>query len=161
LNRVAIYAVIVSIFGAYWSWKLLQWYLSANSLLYCVLGTQCPLVFQSAMSYFYGVPIHVFAVIWFSILALLGLTRAYGKKKASLIGMLVGALCVPTIIYLDYIMVAIIHAICSDCELAHLTGLFAFVLFIILYRSDRKSGSRKIESNPKDSNSESGSTTKS
>jgi uncharacterized membrane protein len=113
------------------------------------------------MSYFYGVPIHVFAVIWFSILALLGLARAYGKKKASLIGMLVGALCIPTIIYLDYIMVAIIHAICSDCELAHLTGLFAFVLFIILYRSDRKSGSTKIESNPKDSNSESGSTTKS
>ena len=161
MNRVAIYAVIVSIFGAYWSWKLLQWYLSANSLLYCVLGTQCPLVFQSAMSYFYGVPIHVFAVIWFSILALLGLARAYGKKKASLIGMLVGALCIPTIIYLDYIMVAIIHAICSDCELAHLTGLFAFVLFIILYRSDRKSGSTKIESNPKDSNSESGSTAKS
>ncbi len=153
--------MIVSIFGAYWSWKLLQWYLSANSLLYCVLGTQCPLVFQSAMSYFYGVPIHVFAVIWFSILALLGLARAYGKKKASLIGMLVGALCIPTIIYLDYIMVAIIHAICSDCELAHLTGVFAFVLFIILYRSDRKNGSTKIESNPKDSNSESGSTTKS
>ncbi len=142
--------MIVSIFGAYWSWKLLQWYLSANSLLYCVLGTQCPLVFQSAMSYFYGVPIHVFAVIWFSILALLGLARAYGKKKASLVGMLIGALCIPTIIYLDYIMVAIIHAICSDCELAHLTGLCAFILFIILYRSDRKSESTKVEPNPTD-----------
>jgi len=93
------------------------------------------------MSYFYGVPIHLFAVAWFCVLALLGLARVSGKKKASLIGMLVGALCVPTIIYLDYIMVAVIHAICSDCELAHITGLFAFVLFIILYRSDRNAES--------------------
>jgi len=143
LNRVAIYAVIVGFFGAFWSWKLLQWYLSANSLLYCVLGEQCPLVFQSALSYFYGVPIHVFAVIWFSVLTVLAGMRVFDKKKASTIGVLLASLCVPTIIYLDYIMIAVIHAICTDCELAHLVGLFLFILFIILYRTDRKSGSAK------------------
>ena len=44
----------------------------------------------------------------------------------------------PAIIYLDYIQVAILHRICSDCELAHIIGLILFVLFVIIYRSDRK-----------------------
>lgn len=55
-----------------------------------------------------------------------------------MIGVFIGALCVPAVIYLDYIQVAIIHAICSDCELAHVLGLILFGLFVIMYRSDRK-----------------------
>lgn len=55
-----------------------------------------------------------------------------------MIGVVVGALCVPAIIYLDYIQVAVIHAICSDCELAHVLGIILFVIFVIIYRSDRK-----------------------
>lgn len=55
-----------------------------------------------------------------------------------MIGAIVGAFCVPAIIYLDYIQVAIIHAICSDCELAHALGLILFVLFVFIYRIDRK-----------------------
>lgn len=73
------------------------------------------------------------------MLTLLAGMRAYGFRRASTIGFAVGALCVPAIIYLDYIQLAIIHAICSDCELAHLLGLILFVLFIIIYRSDRRS----------------------
>jgi uncharacterized membrane protein len=65
--------------------------------------------------------------------------RAYGVQAASRVGFVVGALCVPAIIYLDYIQLAVIHAICSDCELAHFLGLILFVLFIVIYRSDRKS----------------------
>jgi len=45
---------------------------------------------------------------------------------------------------LDYIQIAIIHAICSDCELAHALGLILFVLFLILYRSDRKNKTRTV-----------------
>ena len=55
-----------------------------------------------------------------------------------MIGAIVGAFCIPAVIYLDYIQVAIIHAICSDCELAHILGIILFVLFVIIYRSDRK-----------------------
>ena len=102
-------------------------------------GSQCPAVFQTSFSYFYGVPIHLLAVGWFSLLTLLAGLRAYGFRRASTVGFAVGALCVPAIIYLDYIQLAIIHAICSDCELAHLLGLILFVLFIIIYRSDRRS----------------------
>ena len=64
--------------------------------------------------------------------------RAYGIRAASALGFFVGALCVPAIIYLDYIQLAVIHAICSDCELAHGLGLVLFVLFAVIYRSDRK-----------------------
>ena len=53
-------------------------------------------------------------------------------------GLIVGALCVPVIIYLDYIRLAIIHAVCSDCELVHLLGLILFALFIIIYTPDRR-----------------------
>jgi uncharacterized membrane protein len=139
LRLTALITVLVGIVGAAWSWKLLQWYISANSVLYCVLGSQCASVFASASSYFYGTPIHLLAVGWFSLLTIIAGIRAYGVVGASRIGLAVGALCVPTIIYLDYIMVGVIHAICSDCELAHILGLIVFGLFVVMYRSDRKS----------------------
>jgi len=139
LRLAALLAILVGIVGASWSWHLLQWYLSANAVLYCLLGTQCATVFASASSYFYGAPIHLLAVGWFSLLTVVAGVRAYGVRRASLIGLVIGALCVPAIIYLDYIQLAVIHAICSDCELAHFLGLILFVLFIIIYRSDRKS----------------------
>lgn len=132
-------AVLVGIIGAYWSWRLLQWYISANSLTACILGSECPLVFQTSFSYFYGVPIHLLAVAWFALLTFLAVARTYGIRSASTIGLIVGAVSVPTIIYLDYIQLAVIHAICSDCELAHVFGLILLALFVIIYRSDRKS----------------------
>ena len=109
----------------------------------CILGTQCPLVFQTSFSYFYGVPIHLLAVAWFSLMTILAAINSYGIRRASTVGFVVGALCIPAIIYLDYIQLAVIHAICSDCELAHGLGLVLFILFVIMYRSDR--GSKSIE----------------
>jgi len=78
------------------------------------------------------------AVGWFSLMTVLAAVRAFGVQRISLIGLIVGALCVPAILYLDYIQLAIIHAICSDCELAHALGVIVFVLFIVIYRADRK-----------------------
>ncbi len=143
MRLTALIAVLVGVVGAAWSWKLLQWYLSANSVLYCILGTQCASVFASASSYFYGTPIHLLAVGWFSLLAVIAGMSAYGVRGASRVGLLVAALCIPTIMYLDYIMIAVIHAICSDCELAHILGLILFALFIIMYRSDKKSNANE------------------
>ncbi|MGP8070622.1 MAG: vitamin K epoxide reductase family protein [Candidatus Bathyarchaeia archaeon] len=145
MRLTALIAILVGVVGAAWSWKLLQWYLSANTALYCVLGAvqQCASVFASASSYFYGTPIHLLAVGWFSLLAIIAGVRAYGVRSASRIGLPIAALCIPTIIYLDYIMIAIIHAICSDCELAHILGLILFALFIIMYRNDKKSNANE------------------
>jgi len=141
LRLAALSAVLVGIIGAYWSWRLLQWYISASALTACILGSQCPVVFQTSFSYFYGVPIHLLAVGWFLLLTLIAGLRAYGIQNASKIGFIIGALCVPAIIYLDYVQLAIVHAICSDCELAHLLGLILFILFIVIYRFDRRNKS--------------------
>ena len=135
----ALIAILVGVVGAAWSWKLLQWYISANTVLYCVLGTQCATVFASASSYFYGTPIHLLAVGWFSLLAIIAGISVYGVRVASGVGLIIAGLCVPTIMYLDYIMIAVIHAICTDCEFAHILGLILFALFIIMYRSDKRS----------------------
>jgi len=143
MRLAALIAILVGIVGASWSWHLLQWYLSANTLTSCILGTQCPLVFQTSFSYFYAVPIHLLAVGWFSIMTLFAIVRTYGVKRASHVGVFVGALCVPAIVYLDYIQLAVIHAICSDCELAHFLGLILFVLFIVIYRVDRKTNAKE------------------
>jgi uncharacterized membrane protein len=144
LKRVVIPAIIVGIIGACWSVYLLQWYITVNALTACVGGgSQCLAVFQASFSYFYGVPIHLLAVGWFSLLTLLAGMRAYGFRRASTVGIAVGALCVPAIIYLDYIQLAVIHAICSDCEIAHLLGIILFVLFIIMYRNDRRNKKNK------------------
>jgi uncharacterized membrane protein len=112
--------------------------MSANALAACILGSQCPLVFQTSFSCFYGVPIHLLAVAWFILLTIIAGLRVYGVQIASKIGLIIGALCVPAIIYLDNVQLAIIHALCSDCELAHALGLVLFILFIIIYRSDRR-----------------------
>ena len=138
MRLIGLAAVLVGVVGASWSWHLLQWYISANALTACILGSQCPAVFQTSFSYFYGVPIHLLAVAWFSLLTLLAALRTYGIRLASLLGFAIGTLAVPAVIYLDYVQVAIIHAICSDCELAHGLGLVLFALFAIMYRSDRK-----------------------
>jgi uncharacterized membrane protein len=148
MRLVALSAILVGVIGASWSWRLLQWYISANALTACILGTQCPLVFQTSFSYFYGVPIHLLAVAWFSLLTLLAAIRAYGIQSAALVGMIVGAVCIPAVIYLDYIQLAIIHAICSDCELAHVLGLILFGMFVIIYRSDRKNKRQTASSKP-------------
>ena len=139
LRPVALVAAAVGLVGAYWSWSLLQWYISANALTSCILGTQCPLVFQTSFSYLYGVPIHLLAIVWFIVLTVLAIVRWAGVRAASIIGLIIGAFCIPAIIYLDYIQLAVIHAICSDCELAHVLGVILFVLFIVLYRADRRS----------------------
>jgi len=144
MRLAALLAILVGVVGASWSWHLLHWYLSANALTACILGTQCPLVFQTSFSYFYGVPIHLLAVGWFNLMTVIAGARAYGINRASLIGLIVGAFCVPAIIYLDYIQVAVIHAICSDCELAHILGLILFILFVVIYRSDRREKVRVI-----------------
>jgi uncharacterized membrane protein len=83
------------------------------------------------------------AVAWFTLLTLLAVIRAYGIRSASTVGLIVGALSVPAVIYLDYIQLAVIHAICSDCELAHALGLILFALFFVIYRSDRRSRREK------------------
>lgn len=139
LKRVVFAAIIVGAAGAAWSWRLLQWYISATTLTACILGTQCPLVFQTSFSYFYGVPIHLLALAWFALLTLVAVIRAFGVQRASTVGVIVGSLCIPAVIYLDYIQLAIVHAICSDCELAHALGLILFALFFIIYRSDGRS----------------------
>lgn len=59
-------------------------------------------------------------------------------RSASMVGVIVGAFSVPAVVYLDYIQLAVIHAICYNCELAHFIGLVLFALFIIVYRSDRR-----------------------
>jgi len=142
LRLLPLSAVLVGVIGAYWSWHLLQWYISANTLTACILGTQCPAVFQTSFSYFYGVPIHLLAIAWFTLLTIVAGARAYDIRAASTVGLIVGAFCVPAIIYLDYIQLAVIHAICSDCELAHGLGLVLFVLFAVIYRSDRRMAAR-------------------
>lgn len=142
MRRVALLAAVVGLIGTYWTWYLLQWYTSASTLAACILGSECPLVFQTSFSYFYGIPIHILALAWFISLTALALLRAYGIQKASTVGVVIGAVCVPAIIYLDYIQLAVLHLsiwrLCSSCELAHVIGLVLFAMFIIMYRSDRR-----------------------
>jgi uncharacterized membrane protein len=142
LRLAALITMLVAGIGTSLSWYLLQWYISANALTACFVGSQCPLVFQTGFSYFYGVPIHLLALGWFSLLTVVAGVRAFGFERVSLLGLVVGALAVPAVIYLDYIQLAVIHAICSDCEIAHALGLLVFLLFIVIYRSDRRKSSQ-------------------
>jgi uncharacterized membrane protein len=138
-DRPALMAVIVGVLGVVWSLRLLSWFISAQSIQACFVGTTtCPSVFATSFSQFLGIPIHVYAVVWFAALTGMAVLRIRGNTAMSRCGTFVAALSLPTVAYLDYVQLCVINAICWDCVLAHILGLFLFGLFLAMYVKDRR-----------------------
>lgn len=138
MKKLGIAGIIVGILGILWTWRLLQWFISAETLTACLVGETCPIVFATAFSRFLGLPIHLFALIWFIAMTSLFAISAVGLLAVTKPGLILGSLSVPTVIYLDYVQLAIIKAICWDCVTAHILGLALFGLFAVMFITERK-----------------------
>ena len=137
MRPLAYLATIIGIIGIFWTWRLLQWFVSANTIAACVFGQSCASVFSTSLSYFLGIPIHLFALSWFicmTIISILGIIRNTSAKY----GTILGSLALPTVIYLDYLQLAVIRAICWDCVIAHVLGLAMFGIFTIMFIAERR-----------------------
>jgi len=139
LKRIAVVAAVVGAAGTYWSWRLLQWFVSAETLKMCILGETCPVVFDTAFSRFLGLPIHLFALVWFLGLTILAATAAARSVDVWRHGLALASLSIPTVIYLDYVQIVIIGAICWDCVTAHVLGLALFGTFLAGFLFKRNS----------------------
>ncbi len=135
---LGILATAVGVIGTFWAWRLLQWFISAQTLTACLIGETCPIVFQTSFSYFLGLPIHLFALVWFIAMTILAVVSGLGTHTVSKYGLFLGSLSVPTVIYLDYIQLAIVRAICWDCVTAHILGLALFGIFALMFLADRR-----------------------
>jgi uncharacterized membrane protein len=138
LKRLGIAGVAIGFLGILWSWRLLQWFISADTLTACLVGETCPIVFATEFSRFLGLPIHLFALIWFVAMTGLSAISMFGLLAVTKPGLILGSLSVPTVVYLDYVQLAIIKAICWDCVTAHILGLALFGLFAVMFVLERR-----------------------
>lgn len=143
MRPLGIAAMVLGVLGIIWSWRLLQWFISAETIKSCIIGEVCPVVFSTSFSRFLGLPIHLFALVWFVAMTTLSAMIAFGPFAVAKHGLLLGSLSVPTVIYLDYVQLVIIRAICWDCVTAHILGLALFGTFALIFLSERKNARLK------------------
>lgn len=110
---------------------LLERYVSGGRIA-CGIDAGCDIVRQSAYSYFYGIPLPLFGLVYYLIILSLSFLKTIRPIKllnftlltSSLIGLLIS-------LYLFYIEVAVIHAICLWCTVSGIISLLIFLLLAI------------------------------
>ena len=114
-------------------------YLSANVLEgtapVCIAGGGCETVAQSQYSKWFGIPVAYFGIV-FSVI-LLGLIVAWwrtGDGRLLLAGYAQGLVGVVIALYLRYLELFVIHAICAWCVAYAATILFGWITLVLVQR---------------------------
>lgn len=122
---------ILSILGLLVSGYLLERYISGGRIA-CGVSGDCDLVRQSAYSHFYGIPLPLFGILFYLIILTTSFIKTIHPIKLlnfilltfSSIGLLVS-------LYLFYIEVALIQALCLWCTVSGIISLFIFLLVAV------------------------------
>ena len=114
-------------------------YLSANVLAgtapVCIAGGGCETVAQSQYSKWFGIPVAYFGIV-FSVI-LLGLIVAWwrtGDGRLLLAGYAQGLIGVVIVLYLRYLELFVIHAICAWCVAYGATIVFGWIALVFVQR---------------------------
>jgi uncharacterized membrane protein len=120
-------------------------YLSANALAgtvpVCVAGGGCESVAQSQYSHWFGIPVAFFGVLFSGVL--LGLIAGWwrtGDGRLLLIGYAQGLVGVVIAIYLRYLELAVIGAVCAWCVAYGATVLFGWLALLAVHRRAGRPG---------------------
>ncbi len=92
---------------------------------FCIVGGECDIVNKSKYSEFLGIPLGVFGILWFLSY---NLSNETGRKYLSLAGVL-------GVIYLVYIELAVLQAICSTCTIIHILILILAARSLLFHKS--------------------------
>jgi uncharacterized membrane protein len=114
-------------------------YLSADVITgtapVCIAGGGCETVAQSQYSKWFGIPVAYFGIV-FSIV-LLGLIVAWwktGDGRLLLAGYAQGLVGVVIVLYLRYLELYVIHAICAWCVAYGATIVFGWIALVFVQR---------------------------
>ena len=114
-------------------------YLSANELAgtvaACLPGGGCETVAQSQYSHWFGIPVAYFGPPYSALL--LGLIVAWwrtGDGRFLLVGYAQGLAGVVVVLYLRYLELFVIHAICAWCVAYGATIVFGWIALVIIQR---------------------------
>jgi uncharacterized membrane protein len=114
-------------------------YLSADVITgtapVCIAGGGCETVAQSQYSKWFGIPVAYFGIV-FSVL-LLGLIVGWwrtGDGRLLLAGYAQGLVGVVIVLYLRYLELFVIHAICAWCVAYGATIVFGWIALILVQR---------------------------
>lgn len=114
-------------------------YLSANELAgtipACVAGGGCQTVAQSQYSHWFGIPVAFFGVLFSGVL--MGLVVAWwrtGDGRLLLVGYAQGLVGVVLELYLVYLELFVINAICEWCMAYGATVLLGWLTLLVVQR---------------------------
>ena len=114
-------------------------YLSANALAgtaaACLPGGGCETVAQSEYSHWFGIPVAFFGVLFSGVL--LGLIATWwrtGDGRLLLAGYAQGLVGVLIVLYLRYLELFVIGAICAWCVAYGATILFGWLALLVVQR---------------------------
>jgi uncharacterized membrane protein len=114
-------------------------YLSANALVgtapACLPGGGCETVAQSEYSRWFGIPVAFFGVLFSGVL--LGLVATWwrtGDRRLLLAGYAQGLVGVVIALYLRYLELFVIGAVCAWCVAYGATTLFGWLALLVVQR---------------------------
>jgi uncharacterized membrane protein len=120
-------------------------YLSANAIAgtipVCLPGGGCETVEQSQYSHWLGIPVAFFGVVYSG--GLIGLVVAWwptGDSRLLLAGYAQGLVGVVLELYLVYLELFVIHAICAWCVAFGATILFGWLALLVVQRRANSAG---------------------
>lgn len=119
---------ILSVLGLFLSIYLSYTHFTNSETTFCLSGSGCDLINNSAFSKVFGIPIPIFGLIGYLIIAFISY-RELNQKKLNYLYFL-SLIGIAFSIYLTYLELFIIKAICSYCVISALiiVGIFISVL---------------------------------
>ncbi|HLI46517.1 MAG TPA: vitamin K epoxide reductase family protein [Geobacterales bacterium] len=97
----------------------------------CPISGGCDLVITSNYSKLFGIPVSLLGIIGF-------IAMAFSLQRNLLFPLLIlGVLGLAFIIYLEYIQLAIIKALCPFCIATHTLYLISFVISVLSTKTNR------------------------
>ncbi len=121
--------IALSVIGILLSLYLTINYFGGSDISYCVTGTDCDVVKKSAYSKIFGIPVSALGIIGYGAIIISSLTSLSKKNRWNLL-FVFSTLGFAFSIYLTYLELYIIKAICSYCVVSAI--IISLILFLVI-----------------------------
>lgn len=129
-DKTSLIIIVLSVLGLAISAYLTFLYLNNKNVAFCVTGSDCDVVRESIYAKFLGIPVSVVGIVGYSGIILFSLISLTKKSKWLLLYILsLGGFAFS--VYLTYLELFVIKAICSFCVISAILITAIFILLVI------------------------------